>query len=429
MTSRAANFRSPFTWSFGKIPVTLRLQTFYSPPFTGTPVDETVVQPVLAPLPELDGVGLDPVAAPEGGTGDLAIFVLFLQRLYALLQNAPVPDGPALLGSPRPEAASARTAREVGVGLLAGDATGAAFDPDLPLQLAPVEEEGARGIGLQFAGLASCVVGVENEAALVVALQEDGAGRGLAVLCGGGNDHGVRLGEVCVDYLLEPRIELDYGIRVHAGFVQAGAGILPAKVCGFHVRLPAPGAGAALERTDYIGGDPTPVEVPLLRLDLLPPDPTPVHLRRIEGNIVPQVRERRRRVRVEQRGPRFLPLSRHSLVVVGPSLPLAERTSGGRLQVLHPYIVLWDIVHRRVARLEDAFGTCGVGERYAAEDDLDLPVHILDPRRARIVPDGLLTWTGLYTRATHNNLLIACLVGLYGRNQETLAGRLHERLS
>src|SRR5215204_6245400 len=134
----------------------------------------------------------------------------------------------------------AHAPRRLPRGRLAGDATGAAFDPDLPLQLAPVEEEGARGVGLQFAGLASFVVGVENEAALVVALQEDGADRGLAVLCGSGDDHGVRLVEVCVDDLLEPRIELNYGIRVHAGFVQAGAGVLPAKVCGVHVRLPAP---------------------------------------------------------------------------------------------------------------------------------------------------------------------------------------------
>src|SRR5215210_9551664 len=33
--------------------------------------------------------------------------------------------------------------------------------------------------------------------------------------------------------------------------------------------LPAPGAWGAFERTDYVGGDPTPVEVPFLRLDLL----------------------------------------------------------------------------------------------------------------------------------------------------------------
>src|SRR5215208_3397498 len=32
------------------------------------------------------------------------------------------------------------------------------------------------------------------------------------------------------------------------------------------VYLPAPGAGRTFERADYVGGDPTPVEVPFLRL-------------------------------------------------------------------------------------------------------------------------------------------------------------------
>jgi hypothetical protein len=95
--------------------------------------------------------------------------------------------------------------------------------------------------------------------------------------------------------------------------------------------------------------------------------------------------------------------------------------------MLQPDVFRRDVVHGRVAGLQDAFGPRGVGERHPAENDLDLTVHILEPRRARIVPDGLLAWTGLYARATHKNLLITCLVGLYGRNQEALAARLHER--
>src|SRR5215213_8936332 len=93
----------------------LRLQTLHLPPSAGTPVDETVVQPVFASLPELDRVGLDPVAAPEGGAWDLTLFVLHLQRPNPLFENAPVLNRPALFGSPRPEAAAAGTAREVGV--------------------------------------------------------------------------------------------------------------------------------------------------------------------------------------------------------------------------------------------------------------------------------------------------------------------------
>src|SRR3712207_3756883 len=50
--------------------------------------------------------------------------------------------------------------------------------------------------------------------------------------------------------------------------------------------LPAPGTGGALERPDYLRGDPTPVEAPLLRLDLLPIHPAGVHLRRVERYVV-----------------------------------------------------------------------------------------------------------------------------------------------
>src|SRR4030095_3214301 len=52
------------------------------------------------------------------------------------------------------------------------------------------------------------------------------------------------------------------------------------------VYLPAPGAGGAFERADYVRCDPTPVEVPFLRLDLLPADPAPVHPGRVEGDVV-----------------------------------------------------------------------------------------------------------------------------------------------
>src|SRR5215218_6557535 len=89
------------------------------------------------------------------------------------------------------------------------------------------------------------------------------------------------------------------------------------------VSLPAPGSRSTLERADYVGGDPTPVEVPFLRLDLLPPDPAGVHLRRVEGDVVSEVRERWRRVRVEPRGPRLLTLFRRNVVVAGPPLPFA----------------------------------------------------------------------------------------------------------
>src|SRR5215211_402910 len=181
------------------------------------------------------------------------------------------------------------------------------------------------------------------------------------------------------------------------------------------VYLPAPCSRGALERADYVGGDPTAVEIPFLRLDLLPPDPAPVHPGRVEGHVVFYACERRRRVGVEPRRPRLRPLFRGCVVVTRPPLPLAVRASARGLQMLHPYVLRRDVVHGRVARLEDAFRPCGIGERYATEDDLDLLAYVLELRRTRVVPDGLLSGAGLYSLTAHENLLVSDRLRLYGR--------------
>src|SRR5688500_11785190 len=120
--------------------LSLRLEALDPPGSIFAAIDQPVVKPILASLPELDLFGFDPVAAPERWAWDLTSLVLRLECPYPLFQNVPVLDGAALLGSPRPETAPSRTAREVGVGLFPGETAGAALDPDLPLQLAPVEK-------------------------------------------------------------------------------------------------------------------------------------------------------------------------------------------------------------------------------------------------------------------------------------------------
>src|SRR5215203_324836 len=82
--------------------------------------------------------------------------------------------------------------------------------------------------------------------------------------------------------------------------------------------------------------------------------------------------------------------------------------------MLHPDVPQRDLVHRRVARLEYALGPRSVGERHAAEDDLDLLVDIFEPRRARVVPHGLLARTWLYSPAAHEYLLVSAHPRLYG---------------
>src|SRR3712207_3875184 len=81
----------------------LRLEALDPPRSMFATIHEPIVKPILAPLPELDLFGYDPVAAPEIGAWDLASLVLCLECPHPLFQNAPVLDGTALLGSPRPE--------------------------------------------------------------------------------------------------------------------------------------------------------------------------------------------------------------------------------------------------------------------------------------------------------------------------------------
>src|SRR5829696_1830709 len=115
------------------------------------------------------------------------------------------------------------------------------------------------------------------------------------------------------------------------------------------VYLPAPGAGAAFERADYVGGDPTPVVVPFLRLDFLPPDPAPAHPGRVEGDVVFEAAETRRRVGVEARGSPLRPLFCSHVVVTGTPLRRPVGTPKRVLQMRHPHVLGRDVVHRRMA--------------------------------------------------------------------------------
>src|SRR5258708_21339726 len=78
--------------------------------------------------------------------------------------------------------------------LLAAPARHGPLDDDLPLHRHPREEQGGAGVGVELAALAALVIGVEDEAAAVTALEQHGAGGGPAVAAGGGPRHGVGLG-------------------------------------------------------------------------------------------------------------------------------------------------------------------------------------------------------------------------------------------
>src|SRR5918995_7529674 len=105
---------------------------------------------------------------------------------------------------------------------------------------------------------------------------------------------------------------------------------------GLPAPLPAPGTGGALERADYVGGDPTPVEVPLLRFDPLLVHPAGVHPRRVERHVVLEFPVRRDGVGVTPGDPPLATLiGEDDVAVARPALPLAERGPVRGREVLH----------------------------------------------------------------------------------------------
>src|SRR5215207_7030435 len=96
----------------------------------------------------------------------------------------------------------------------------------------PVKDERAIRVRLQFPALAALVAGVEDETALVKALEEDHARRGTAHWSGCSEGHGVGLVEARSEGLVEPAPELLYGVGAGVGLLEPGASIFLAEPGG-----------------------------------------------------------------------------------------------------------------------------------------------------------------------------------------------------
>src|SRR6185295_17799990 len=106
---------------------------------------------------------------PRNGPAEIAR----LQLRHLGHQMCPAGERPALLRGPGAELAAAVPAGEIGVRLLGAHRLGRAQNHDLLLELAPVEVEAHLGIAEDLPSLAALQVGVEDEAPLVEALEED----------------------------------------------------------------------------------------------------------------------------------------------------------------------------------------------------------------------------------------------------------------
>src|SRR5690606_13610653 len=106
----------------------------------------------------------DPPAGPALWTRHL--LTVKARRLlgHPRLQRRPVGQGARLVRRPSADAAFARAAGEIGVGLLSADRLDRAAHLHLATQALPVEQQGRGRIGPKLLALGAFLVGVEGEA-------------------------------------------------------------------------------------------------------------------------------------------------------------------------------------------------------------------------------------------------------------------------
>ena len=172
------------------------------------------MEAAVTALPELDAVGDDAIAAPEIRQGDLPLGELALHLFHLFVQQGTGLDHLALGRGPGADLAAAGAGEEIGQGLPGRDALGAAVDLHLARQGHPGEEQGDLGVASDLPRLATLVVGEEDEAALVVELEQHGAQPGLAVLVHRRQAHAVGFGDTGGDGGLEPGLELAQGVGI-----------------------------------------------------------------------------------------------------------------------------------------------------------------------------------------------------------------------
>ena len=132
--------------------------------------DETVVEAVVAFLPELDVLRMDQEAGPVGRARDLIreLFFVFCgesQEFLAAGKRA------ALLRGPGADLAHAVAATEVNVHVFCGKFGDVAFDANLPLAGLPVETKSDMSVGLEFVAFTGFSVAVKGKTFRAEALE------------------------------------------------------------------------------------------------------------------------------------------------------------------------------------------------------------------------------------------------------------------
>ena len=139
-------------------------------------------------------------------------------------------DHLALRGRPRTDAAAERPAAVVLLRFAIGHARDLALDAHLTLEFDPMEQQRCMAVVRQFAALAAVVVGEEDEAVGVVALEQHDARGRASLRIGGRQCHRVGLGQARAQRFVEPVGKLGDRIAGDVAFVEALARVFLAQL-------------------------------------------------------------------------------------------------------------------------------------------------------------------------------------------------------
>src|SRR5262249_5488064 len=146
-----------------------------SPLVVAQGIENSIVQAVLATLPELDPFRSYTKSAPERRAVDRTVFESRLDLAHSALKLLPVADLFALWPGAGPYLAAARAGLKLLFGFIRRRFLGRALDSALSVKRVPIESQRDLRIAHRLAALAAVVICDEYDAALVAALQEHDA--------------------------------------------------------------------------------------------------------------------------------------------------------------------------------------------------------------------------------------------------------------
>ena len=114
----------------------------------------------------------------------------------------------ALRAGPGPNARVQRTAVEIRIAFFLADFVHAALDAHHALELHPMELQRGKRVARQLLALAAVVVGEPDQAAFIKSFDQHHAGAGAQLRGHRGQGHGVGLGHLGLQGLVEPQLEL-----------------------------------------------------------------------------------------------------------------------------------------------------------------------------------------------------------------------------